>query len=357
MKNISIQYQELKEGKMNKHQFLRNARMMFPSFVTNHNSFEDSVTILKSKGLLNEGEAVKGTPDKTPTYDSPTPDVETKYKKVEQSPEVDEQDGIYPATTLTDIPKEKKNKKVKNESDGLEPIKDNDSKNELKKVKQPLSENITNTIDTKKVIKLARKAGQLVPDAESDLISMASQYGDNIPKKRVLQILSNYDIELSDLRNIEAPKQKTLSIDDLAAKGFFEEKLGKEIDRIIKEALKKNFEYSEDIKDLEATVDGYSYFFDATVEFNAEYNPSDPDVGYSGGWNIRDFQISDIENLQVLDENGDDVETNESKEEIINKVYRDPYLLSSIESQIERILDGDYTSDSDYYDDVDDYDY
>jgi hypothetical protein len=135
MKNISGQYQDLLEGKMNQAQFLRNARMMFPSFVTNHNSFDDSVKILKQKGMLVEGDAVKGTPDKEPTYESPTPDAKTKYKKVEQSPEVDEQDGIYPATTLTDIPKVKTTKRVKNESDGLEPIKDNDTKNEMKKVK------------------------------------------------------------------------------------------------------------------------------------------------------------------------------------------------------------------------------
>jgi hypothetical protein len=135
MKNISGQYQDLLEGKMSQAQFLRNARMMFPNFVTNHNSFNDSVAILKQKGMLNEGDAVKGTPDKEPTYDSLTPDDKIKYKKVEQSPEVDEQDGIYPATTITDIPKTKTYKKVKNTSDGLEPIKDNDTKNELKKVK------------------------------------------------------------------------------------------------------------------------------------------------------------------------------------------------------------------------------
>jgi len=135
MKNISGQYQDLLEGKMTQAQFLRNARMMFPSFVTQHNSFSDSVTILRQKGMLNEGDAVKGTPDKEPTYESPTPDDKIKYKKVEQSPEVDEQDGIYPATTITDIPKEKTYKKVKNTSDGLEPIKDNDTKNEMKKVK------------------------------------------------------------------------------------------------------------------------------------------------------------------------------------------------------------------------------
>lgn len=133
MKNISTQYQDLLEGKMTQAQFLRNARMMFPSFVTNHNSFDDSVKILKTKGMLVEGDAVKGTPDKEPTYDYPTQP--GKYKKVEQSPEVDEQDGVYPATTLTDIPKIKVSKKVKDTSSGLEPIKDNDTKNEMKKVK------------------------------------------------------------------------------------------------------------------------------------------------------------------------------------------------------------------------------
>jgi len=135
MKNISGQYQDLLEGKMTQAQFLRNARMMFPSFVTQHNSFADSVVILKQKGMLNEGDAVKGTPDKEPTYDYPTQP--GKYKKVEQSPEVDEQDGIYPATTLTDIPKEKVSKPIKSKTrpDGLEDIKDNDTKNEMKKVK------------------------------------------------------------------------------------------------------------------------------------------------------------------------------------------------------------------------------
>jgi len=135
MKNISTQYQDLLEGKMTQAQFLRNARMMFPSFVTNHNSFDDSVKILKNKGMLVEGDAVKGAPDKEPTYDYPTQP--GKYKKVVQEPEVDEQDGIYPATTLTDIPKEEVSKPVKSKTrpDGLEDIKNNDTKNEMKKVK------------------------------------------------------------------------------------------------------------------------------------------------------------------------------------------------------------------------------
>jgi hypothetical protein len=135
MRNISGQYKDLLEGKMTQAQFLRNARMMFPNYITNHNSFQDSVTILKQKGMLVEGDAVKGTPDKTPEYDYPTQP--GKYKKVVQEPEVDEQDGIYPATTLTDIPKEEVSKPIKSKTrpDGLEDIKDNDTKNEMKKVK------------------------------------------------------------------------------------------------------------------------------------------------------------------------------------------------------------------------------
>jgi hypothetical protein len=163
MKSISVQYQELKEGKMNKHQFLRNARMMFPNFVTNHNSFEDSVKILKTKGLLNEGNAVQGTPDKAPTYKYPNE--ATKYKKVEQSPEVDEQDGIYPATTLTDIPTEKMDKKVKDKSDGLEPIKPKDTKNEMKKIRivKESKKNLTETEDKKDQSKLSSSPGTSVP--------------------------------------------------------------------------------------------------------------------------------------------------------------------------------------------------
>jgi len=149
MKNISTQYQDLLEGKMTQAQFLRNARMMFPSFVTNHNSFDDSVKILKNKGMLVEGDAVKGAPDKEPTYDYPTQP--GKYKKVVQEPEVDEQDGIYPATTLTDIPKEEVSKPIKSKTrpDGLEDIKNNDTKNEMKKVKvvkENLGHNETSSI-------------------------------------------------------------------------------------------------------------------------------------------------------------------------------------------------------------------
>lgn len=181
MKSISVQYQELKEGRMTQHQFLRNARMMFPNHVTQFNSFDDSVKILKNKGLLNEGDAVKGVPDKAPTYDYPTQP--GKYMKVIQEPEVDEQDGIYPATTVTDIPKEEVSKpiKSKNRPDGLEPIKDKDTKNEMKKIRlvRESKKNLTETDEKKDKPTLSSSPGTQVPmssQTQSKIEDFLSQF-------------------------------------------------------------------------------------------------------------------------------------------------------------------------------------
>jgi hypothetical protein len=288
MKNISIQYQDLQEGKMNRHQFLRNARMMFPNHVTQFNSFEDSVKILKSKGLLNEGDAVQGTPDKAPTYKYPNE--ATKYKKVEQSPEVDEQDGIYPATTLTDIPKEKMDKKVKDTSDGLEPIKDKDTKNEMKKVKV-VKENVNEEYDggpddlaamareedntavltSDKVVQLAAKAGQIIQDAEADLNDLAASYGNKVPKKRVIDILANYDITFADLRKVKAPKNKFLSMDDLMNRGLLEGTLKEAVKEMVRKALAEyEIGDEEDVAPNDAMAVGR--IVDAFIEHTDEIN-------------------------------------------------------------------------------------
>lgn len=48
------------------------------------------------------------------------------------------------------------------------------------------------TID--QVIKLAKKAGEVVPDAEDDLMELGEMYGDKIPASRVFEILDDYDM-------------------------------------------------------------------------------------------------------------------------------------------------------------------
>jgi hypothetical protein len=56
MKSIKQQYIDLKEGRMSQANFMRNLRMTFPNLVTNVTSFNDSVKILRNKGILAESE-------------------------------------------------------------------------------------------------------------------------------------------------------------------------------------------------------------------------------------------------------------------------------------------------------------
>lgn len=54
MKSIKQQYIDLQEGNMSQANFMRNLRMTLPQYVTNVTSFNDSVRILKNKGILTE---------------------------------------------------------------------------------------------------------------------------------------------------------------------------------------------------------------------------------------------------------------------------------------------------------------
>jgi hypothetical protein len=56
MKSVKQQYIDLQEGKMSQTQFMRNIRLTLPQYVTNVTSFDDSVRILKNKGILSEAD-------------------------------------------------------------------------------------------------------------------------------------------------------------------------------------------------------------------------------------------------------------------------------------------------------------
>ena len=55
MKTLQEQYNLLKEGKGHKDVFLKSARRLFPEFISNITSYNDTVTILKQKSILSEG--------------------------------------------------------------------------------------------------------------------------------------------------------------------------------------------------------------------------------------------------------------------------------------------------------------
>lgn len=54
MRTLTEKYNGVLKGLMNEQQFLRDARMEFPTLVTVHNSFKDAVRILQSKGIIGE---------------------------------------------------------------------------------------------------------------------------------------------------------------------------------------------------------------------------------------------------------------------------------------------------------------
>lgn len=56
MKSIKQQYIDLQEGKMSQSNFMRNVRMILPQFITNVTSYDDTVRILKNKGIITEAD-------------------------------------------------------------------------------------------------------------------------------------------------------------------------------------------------------------------------------------------------------------------------------------------------------------
>lgn len=54
MKSIQNQYNQLLEGNLSQANFMRAVRMTFPQYINNVISFDDSVKILKNKGILSE---------------------------------------------------------------------------------------------------------------------------------------------------------------------------------------------------------------------------------------------------------------------------------------------------------------
>ena len=65
---LQEQYNLLKEGKGNKQQFFKSARHLFPNLITPVNTYEDTVCILKNRGIIAEGIGGVVTKGKTPDW-------------------------------------------------------------------------------------------------------------------------------------------------------------------------------------------------------------------------------------------------------------------------------------------------
>ena len=69
-KTLQEQYNLIKEGKGNKQQFFKSARHIFPDLVTPVNTFEDTIHILKNRGIISESIGGLVTKGKTPDWHS-----------------------------------------------------------------------------------------------------------------------------------------------------------------------------------------------------------------------------------------------------------------------------------------------
>jgi len=56
-----------------------------------------------------------------------------------------------------------------------------------------------NSISLSELIKIARNAGDIIPDAQSELNSLGVAYGEKIPLDRVIKTLEKYDLEMDDV--------------------------------------------------------------------------------------------------------------------------------------------------------------
>ena len=66
MSRLSSSYIALREGKISKSEFLRQARQSCPQAITQYNTFEDAIQILRNRGLLSEAVMYANEADRFP---------------------------------------------------------------------------------------------------------------------------------------------------------------------------------------------------------------------------------------------------------------------------------------------------
>lgn len=94
-KTLQEQYNLIKEGKGNKQQFFKSARHIFPDLITPVNTFEDTITILKNRGVISEGIGGLVTKGKTPDWHSIFKENIEKLKEKKNEDDEDEDDEKY----------------------------------------------------------------------------------------------------------------------------------------------------------------------------------------------------------------------------------------------------------------------
>ena len=301
---VSILFKKHKAGEISRDKFLYEVRRdeLLP-FINNLTSYEDSIKMLKNRGIVREAEITENyevhysdgirqakkfsdlqkamhfaknlisTNDKLQHVDifkagnnfNSTADTNAVVAWWGDKSYMDNASKKDPALAAKKISlSEATEDGYTDPDDGGQDDQDAMSKNANR---QPSK---TKIITTAELLDIANKAGQIVIDAERELVQLAVAYGDRISMDAVNAILTNYDMSLEDLDDMEVQSNRDLSIDDLYDRGYMEE--------IALNEVNANFQI-EPI--LSRILDGLNpYTVKAALNYELEKKPVVGDVEY-----------------------------------------------------------------------------
>lgn len=234
-------YRKHKKGEVGRDKFIYEVRRdsNLP-WITNITSYDDAVRILKNKGIISEALATEGS------YTDPDSEkfsmhlVDTlEGGNWDLTPEQLDQAVEYAEQHYYDLQGDFANN---HSVDGgtyaaakyiVNLVKQGGIKEETEPARQPSNKQ---TITTAELLKIAKKAGQIVIDAERDLVQLGVAYGDKISMDAVNAILANYDMSLEDLEDIEDDndgEDKWMSMGDLYDRGYLQEQEKPTTDQIL----------------------------------------------------------------------------------------------------------------------------
>lgn len=261
MKTLQEKYNAIQEGAYSKTQFVRDSSMELPNIISQTNSYEDIVTILKNKGMVSESKK----DEKVAEYQKPHPGVsleafergvdyeleaagvntaintpsQEEYQKTikKVNSNLDKDPNYYLHLMSGDSKKVDKHDQFKEYKDkdkvdminGLKKadLKESYEDEDFERISREIEYNISaerdkyedetdleeeetpvdQRISADKLLRIAKAANKIVPDASDELKELILFYGEQIPKHKVKSILNNYDLSQIKLR--EAMKGKT----------------------------------------------------------------------------------------------------------------------------------------------------
>ena len=231
MRTLQEKYNGVLEGKFSKTQFRRDAAMELPQFISSVNSFDDTVAILKNKGIVTEAKAQAPKYSTAKPADTIAPDVldtgikfelDKKYGTLDVTPE---QYAKCKEMAIKNLSKDVLYY-VKQDSIQLDEPGEKMEKAKLKEEVEEAIQNIENDEQTKR--RIAGLTNQLLKDVDP-------RDEDHAVKAYAISVKN--DLESGDASRLKRYKD-LLSIDDL--KDDMRHYISHDVDQLEEESVEEN---------------------------------------------------------------------------------------------------------------------